>query len=45
MKSYLLTEKLFSEDDRHQAEDEGGKHIWNVGQFLQDYTTQYPRRQ
>jgi hypothetical protein len=23
----------------------GSKHIWNVGQFLPDYTAQHPRRQ
>jgi hypothetical protein len=26
-------------------EDDGGsKHLWNVGQFLRDYTAQHPRR-
>jgi hypothetical protein len=23
----------------------GSKHLWNVGQFLRDYTTQHPKRQ
>jgi hypothetical protein len=25
--------------------DGGSKHLWNVGQFIQDYTAQHPRRQ
>jgi hypothetical protein len=24
---------------------EGSEHLWNVGQFLPDYTVQHPRRQ
>jgi hypothetical protein len=26
-------------------QDGGSKHLWNVGQFLPDYTAQHPRRQ
>jgi hypothetical protein len=26
-------------------DDEGSKHLWNVGQFLPNYTAQHPRRQ
>jgi hypothetical protein len=25
-------------------DDGGSKHLWNVGQFLPDYTAQHPRR-
>jgi hypothetical protein len=30
-------------DDR--PDDGGSKHLWNVGQFLRDYTAQHPRNQ
>jgi hypothetical protein len=26
-------------------DDEGSKHLWNVGKLLPDYTAQQPRRQ
>jgi hypothetical protein len=29
----------------HRSDDGGGKHLWNVGQFLSDSTAQYHRRQ
>jgi hypothetical protein len=29
----------------HNPDDGGSKHLWNVGQFLPDYTAQHPRRQ
>jgi hypothetical protein len=32
----------------HQGDDDddgGSKHLWNVGEFLPDYTAQHPRRQ
>jgi hypothetical protein len=28
----------------HQGNDEDSKHLSNIGQLLQDYTVQYPRR-
>jgi hypothetical protein len=29
----------------HCPDDGGSKHLWNVSQFLQDYTVQHPKRQ
>jgi hypothetical protein len=29
----------------HRRGDGGSKHLWNVCQFVRDYTVQYPRRQ
>jgi hypothetical protein len=29
----------------HRPDDGSSKHLWNVGQFLWDYTAQHPRRQ
>jgi hypothetical protein len=29
----------------HRLDDGGSKRLWNVGQFLREYTTQHPRRQ
>jgi hypothetical protein len=28
----------------HRHDDEGSKHLWNVGKLLLDCTVQYPRR-
>jgi hypothetical protein len=33
------------EDDCHQGDDGGIKHLWNVGKLLPYYTAQHPRRQ
>jgi hypothetical protein len=42
---YSLVEvyRHFRGDDR--PDDEGSKHLWNVGKLLLDYTAQQPRRQ
>jgi hypothetical protein len=29
----------------YRTDDDGSKHLWNVGPFLPDHTTQHPRRQ
>jgi hypothetical protein len=29
----------------YRSDDGGNKYLWNVGQFLRDYTAQHPRRQ
>jgi hypothetical protein len=29
----------------HHPDDEGSKHLWNIGKFVRDYTPQHPRRQ
>jgi hypothetical protein len=29
---------------RNRSDDGGSTHLWNVGQFLPDYTAQHPRR-
>jgi hypothetical protein len=31
--------------DGGSPDDAGSKYLWNVNQFLQEYTAQYPRRQ
>jgi hypothetical protein len=42
----LKTEAIFFWRWLPERPDDGdSKHLWNVGQFLRDYTAQHPRRQ
>jgi hypothetical protein len=36
---------LNSRSEMLHPDDGGGKLLWNVDQYLQDYTVQHPRRQ
>jgi hypothetical protein len=41
----VLTASIITAISRVRSDDGDSKHLWNVGQFLWDYTVQHPGRQ
>jgi hypothetical protein len=45
LSSGMLRSVVWKKLTNHRPDDGGGKHLWNVDQFLRDYTVQHSSRE